>query len=457
MKTEDQKWQSQPRKDPWTPRNGLLAILVLAVLAAGLYLWPREMGPAFSTPVGDWPAAEVADVCEFGAKGDGLANDTPAIQAAIDRIVARGGGRIRIPAGVYLVDGLRVYGSGVLIVGDGSAVSILRRRPASPSANVLEFGETALGNEANTYERNAVYGLTFDGNRERVEQPLTDLTDWGLAFTKCSLGYFGDIEAMNCWNGGVLVAINSNFNRGSAEAKNCGRGNLRANGDGEPGFDVNSSKNNRFLIRSENCRDGARLLDNCADDILDVQVRNAEVTGFIYNNQPVNESHNNHIHVAVDGGCAAQGVSIGANARHSTLVLSIRRTKGAGVNEIAGMGARLAPTGNTYVVSTAECAGQSCIIGGNEGSWTIRSRSDGRAGPQGAFYAIDILGMRNRVSAAVTDESSWQVRGISLRRGATENIVDQFTYRNIGTPFDDAGQRNRWESGPRASASATPQ
>ncbi len=427
--------------------------MVLEVLATGLYLVPREMAQAFSTPVGDWPAAEVADVREFGAKGDGLADDTPAIQAAIDRIVAKGGGRIRIPAGVYLVDGLRVYGSRVLILGDGSAVSILRRRPASPSANVLEFGETALGNEANTYERNAVYGLTFDGNRERVKQPLTDLTDWGLAFTKCSLCYFGDIEAMNCWNGGVLVAINSNFNRGSAAAKNCGRGNLAGNGDGEPGFDVNSSKNNRFLIRSENCHDGARLLDNCADDILDVQVENAEVTGFVYNNQPVNESHNNHIHVAVDGGCAAQGVSIGANASRSTLVLYIRRTKGAGVNEIAGMEARLAPTGNTYLISTTECGGQSCIIGGNEGNWTINSHKDGRNGSQGASYAVDVFGAKNHISAAVTDDSPWRVHGISFRSSAAGNALDKFTYRNIGTPFDDAGQDNRWPSNPKAEAS----
>ena len=41
------------------------------------------------------------DVCEFGAKGDGNAEDTPALQAAIDLASARGG-VVVFPAGRYL-------------------------------------------------------------------------------------------------------------------------------------------------------------------------------------------------------------------------------------------------------------------------------------------------------------------------------------------------------------------
>jgi len=42
------------------------------------------------------------DVCEFGAKGDGIADDTPALQKAIDLASARGGGLVVFPAGRYL-------------------------------------------------------------------------------------------------------------------------------------------------------------------------------------------------------------------------------------------------------------------------------------------------------------------------------------------------------------------
>ena len=46
--------------------------------------------------------AAVFDVREFGAKGDGAAKDTAAIQAAIDAAERAGGGTVEVPAGVYL-------------------------------------------------------------------------------------------------------------------------------------------------------------------------------------------------------------------------------------------------------------------------------------------------------------------------------------------------------------------
>jgi hypothetical protein len=42
------------------------------------------------------------DVCAFGAKGDGIAKETPALQAAIDQASARGGVVVVFPAGRYL-------------------------------------------------------------------------------------------------------------------------------------------------------------------------------------------------------------------------------------------------------------------------------------------------------------------------------------------------------------------
>ena len=47
-------------------------------------------------------AAGVYDVRDFGAKGDGLAKDTAAIQAAIDKATAAGGGTVELPAGTYV-------------------------------------------------------------------------------------------------------------------------------------------------------------------------------------------------------------------------------------------------------------------------------------------------------------------------------------------------------------------
>jgi len=45
----------------------------------------------------------VYDVKDYGAKGDGVANDTTSIQAAIDAASAAGGGEVFIPRGLYII------------------------------------------------------------------------------------------------------------------------------------------------------------------------------------------------------------------------------------------------------------------------------------------------------------------------------------------------------------------
>jgi polygalacturonase len=64
---------------------------VLAVAAAALLAAPEAAG-----------RAGLYDVRDFGAKGDGVTVDSPAINAAIDAAAAAGGGSVRLPAGRYL-------------------------------------------------------------------------------------------------------------------------------------------------------------------------------------------------------------------------------------------------------------------------------------------------------------------------------------------------------------------
>jgi hypothetical protein len=67
-----------------------------------------------------------ANVLDFGAVGDGVANDTAAIQAAIDAVFNAGGGEVLAPAGVYLVTGLTLKNK-VKICGDGQSATQLKR------------------------------------------------------------------------------------------------------------------------------------------------------------------------------------------------------------------------------------------------------------------------------------------------------------------------------------------
>lgn len=54
----------------------------------------------------------IYDIRDYGAVGDGVTNNTKAIQSAIDRCVKEGGGRVLITDGVYMT-GTVVLGSGV--------------------------------------------------------------------------------------------------------------------------------------------------------------------------------------------------------------------------------------------------------------------------------------------------------------------------------------------------------
>ena len=51
-------------------------------------------------------AQRVWDVRDFGAQGDGLADDTAAVQRTLDEASASGGGTVRVPPGVYRIGSL---------------------------------------------------------------------------------------------------------------------------------------------------------------------------------------------------------------------------------------------------------------------------------------------------------------------------------------------------------------
>ena len=106
----------------------------------------------------------------FGAVGDGVVNDTPAIMKAIDVLRNAGGGKLRLPKGIYRLDktvdgvaigqfeasqnyALRIDFSNIIIEGDGMGLTILRQATTTTSLLYVTGGIRNVG----------VSGVTFEG------------------------------------------------------------------------------------------------------------------------------------------------------------------------------------------------------------------------------------------------------------------------------------------------------
>ncbi|MGW3196329.1 right-handed parallel beta-helix repeat-containing protein [Streptomyces sp. NPDC001118] len=136
----------------------------------------KIQGTAIATPPGTttqylradgtWvnPGAPVINVRDYGAKGDGVTNDTSAINSAITALGAAGGGTLYVPPGTYVTTGLVVQNlSGWTIRGErGSILTLAGNTVAAPNqgaANVLTIAD------CNDF---VIEGITIDGRRDTL-------------------------------------------------------------------------------------------------------------------------------------------------------------------------------------------------------------------------------------------------------------------------------------------------
>ncbi|HEY9216662.1 MAG TPA: putative Ig domain-containing protein, partial [Phenylobacterium sp.] len=109
------------------------------------------------------------NVRDYGATGNGVANDRAAIQAALDAAYAAGGGTVYIPAGTYAIDGgsaSRTYAGlqvrdNVTIVGDGMGQTVIKAM-AGNSVGFTGLIRTPVGVATGNV---TISDLTLDGNK----------------------------------------------------------------------------------------------------------------------------------------------------------------------------------------------------------------------------------------------------------------------------------------------------
>lgn len=142
----------------------------LAALAA-LRSGPAAAAPADARAASDPPAATRPDVepgrfpvDAFGAKGDGQADDTAAVQAAVDAAAGAGGGVVAFRGGgTYLVTSVDLP-PGITLDGNGATV----RRPDKTPGRYTRMFTTQNRPWISDHDSPVllVRDLTFDGNRQ---------------------------------------------------------------------------------------------------------------------------------------------------------------------------------------------------------------------------------------------------------------------------------------------------
>lgn len=177
----------------------LEAILTTAATGLGTGFQYKESSTATARNYVDWLGETHVSVKDFGAVGDGVADDTVAAQAASDRVETRGGGWVLWPTGTYkITSAITIDTVGVCHRGNGRK-SIIKNFSTTGSVFSINVGSAIdskivlkdLAITANTTSSGAAI-TAANGNRIRVENVAVALHRGGIALGAITEGRVHD-------------------------------------------------------------------------------------------------------------------------------------------------------------------------------------------------------------------------------------------------------------------------
>ena len=169
-----------------------LLITLVLLLTAPVWLWSQ------SVPHGnvDVRYGYSLNVKEFGAVGNGLTNDSTAIQTALDAVSSTFGGIVYFPPGEYLITtGLTISKSYTAMVGAGWGSAVLKANGAITMLKITGAAHVVID------------GIKFDGNSKTATNCLSFLPTVGGTNQYSSIR---NIRVTQCQTG-ILVGATNNF------------------------------------------------------------------------------------------------------------------------------------------------------------------------------------------------------------------------------------------------------
>lgn len=127
------------------------------------------------------------NVKAYGAKGDGVTDDTTKIQSAIDAAAAAGGGIVKFPPGIYLNTGLSITSNNITIQGSGEGITTLRYKSnASGLIGISAISKSKVGVEQ----------LSID-----MINPIgVDAFQAAILFKDCSDCFYNNVGVTGQWS-----------------------------------------------------------------------------------------------------------------------------------------------------------------------------------------------------------------------------------------------------------------
>lgn len=200
------------REGAWVWRLGDYSAHIAADTSEGLYVKANDV----DADEGAWVRIYngYASVKWWGATGLGVANDAPAIQAAINMLIFLGGGVLFFPAGIYVVTSTVVINNTAVGARFDDRVNII-----GEGSNVTAIHSNGLGAAALSVAGSATYpeshftlkGIRFKGNvtagsigvaMDKIAWPLWE----DVTFETLEFGFY--LQSTEAWN---FTRVNSRF------------------------------------------------------------------------------------------------------------------------------------------------------------------------------------------------------------------------------------------------------